>query len=174
MLSGPAFRAPPTKRPIRRIFKPRDKELLAKVFLREDPRFRRPSRRAIVDYHRKESAGLDRGRFSRQPTTFIWFRANGKAIRYVRHHPSAEEAMGHGPALPRSAARPSGRRGIRRPGEISRLRRAEVRRTPDRIIRWVSRALYLYFGRQGHAVSVFTAPTSRNISAHRFRRAASA
>ena len=60
-------------------FKPRDKELLAKVSYVKTP-VAEPFRRAIVDYHRKESAGsivVD------SDNHYLYYVMNdGKAIRY--------------------------------------------------------------------------------------------
>ena len=63
-------------------FKPRDKELLAKARYAKVPPAE-PFRRAIVDYHRKEAARLDRGRF-RQPLSLS--RAGRRQGDPLRHH----------------------------------------------------------------------------------------
>jgi lipoprotein-anchoring transpeptidase ErfK/SrfK len=54
--------------------------LLAKVSYVKTP-VAEPFRRAIVEYHRKEAAGFDRGRF-RQPLSLLRAHDGGKAIRY--------------------------------------------------------------------------------------------
>ena len=79
-------------------FKPRDKELLAKVSYVKTP-VAEPFRRAIVDYHRRKRPA----RSWSIPTTTISISCRTAARRSATASPSARKPW-RGPASPRSAA----------------------------------------------------------------------
>ena len=148
-------------------FKPRDKEYLAKIKYTNVP-VAEPFRRAIVDYHRKEAPGLDRGRF-RQSLSLL--RAERRPGDPLRHH---RRRRGHGLVRHRQ-----GRQHDRMAAVASDARaRSRASAFPpswrrDRTIRW-ARARCICIRAARTRCSGSTAPTSRNISAHRSPRAASA
>ena len=128
------------RRPTPANFKPRDKELLAKVRLRQGP-----GRRAVPPRHRRlspqGSARLDRGRF-RQPLSLSTCQKDGKAIRYGIT--VGEEAMAWS-GIAKVGSKTEWPPWHPTPGEISRLGVPTfVAPGPDNPMG--SRALYLYSG----------------------------
>src|SRR3984893_6626876 len=133
-------------------FKPRDKELLAKIRYTNVP-VAEPFRRAIVDYHRKAAPGsilVDSDNHSLYDVL-----NDGKAIRYGIT--VGEEAMAWS--------------GIAKIGSMTEWppwhpTKSEIERLGGRTIRWVlARSICIQAARI--RCSGFTAPTSRNISARR-------
>ena len=147
-------------------FKPRDKELLAKVSYAKVA-VAEPFRRAIVDYHRKEAPGsivVD------SDNHYLYLvQTGGKAIRYGIT--VGEEAMAWS-GIAKVGSKTEWPAWHPTPGEISRLGVPNSWR-PARTIRW-ARARCISIPAARTRCSGFTAPTSRNISAHRSPPAASA
>ena len=149
-------------------FKPRDKQLLAKAPYAKAA-IPEPYQRHIVNYHRKEAPGsivVD------ADARFLYYVLPMRARRSATASPSAKRRW-PSRASPRSAARQSGRPGRRPP--TSRSGSDDCRTSSDlaRIIRW-ARARSICSRATRTRSTASTAPTSRNISARRFPRAASA
>ena len=139
-------------------FKPRDKELLAKVSYVKTP-VPEAFRRAIVDYHRKEAPGsivVD------SDNHYLYLvQASGKAIRYGIT--VGEEAMAWS-GIAKVGSKTEWPPWHPTPGRDLASWRAEIRGTRTGQSDGFARALSL-LGRQGHAV-----PDSRHQPAGIYRR----
>src|SRR6201985_3243301 len=147
-------------------FKPKDKELLAKIRYTNVP-VAEPFRRAIVEYHRKEAPGsilVD------SDNHYLYYVLDGgKAIRYGIT--VGEEAMAWS-GIAKIGNMTEWPPGIRHRARF-RVSAFPLSWRRGRTIRW-ARARCICIRTARTRCSGFTAPISRNISAPRSPRAASA
>ena len=129
----------------------------------------RAYRRHIVDYHRKEAPGTIVVDTDARYLYYVLPTRQGDPLRRDRRRRGA----GRSPASPRSAARKSGRPGRRPPTSRSGSATFPIFVGGGPHNPLGARGIYLFRATRTRCTAS-TAPTSRNTSARRFRRAASA